>query len=111
MKQFLTALHIGIALCATTITGAGHAADTHLDAGNMTGAYYMRDTLVPRTDDLALMQRKPALYLASFNDDMATVAYSLVNGRIVYQVVQGEVGDGARADIDRALVLLQRKLN
>lgn len=111
MKRFLTALHVGLGLCAMTISGAGHAADTHVDAGIMTGAYYMRDTLVPRSDDLALIQRKPALYLASFNDDMATVAYSLVNGRIVYRVVQGEVGDSARADIDRALLVLQRKLN
>ncbi|MFD2134276.1 hypothetical protein ACFSLT_01750 [Novosphingobium resinovorum] len=41
---------------------------------------------------------------------MATVAYSLENGRIVYRVVTGEIGDGARAEIDRALVRLQRKV-
>jgi hypothetical protein len=76
----------------------------------MTGAYYMRDTLVPRADDLALIQRKPALYLASFNNSMATVAYSLENGRIVYRVVKGEIDDTARSEIDKALTKLQRKL-
>lgn len=81
-----------------------------VDRAAMTGAYYMRDTLIPRADDLALLQRKPALYVASFNDDMATVAYSLEQGRIVYRVVEGEVGDAARAQIDRALVKLQRKI-
>lgn len=110
MKQFLTALQAGVVLFAMAVSGAGHAADTHVDQSAMTGAYYMRDTLVPRTDDLALIQRKPALYLASFNDGMATVAYSLDNGRLVYRVVQGEVGDSQRAEIDRALVRLQKKL-
>ncbi len=110
MKRFLTALHAGFILSAMAMSGTSHATDTHVDQVAMTGAYYMRDTLVPRADDLALIQRKPALYLASFNDGMATVAYSLENGRIVYRVVQGDVGDAARADIDRALVRLQRKL-
>ncbi|WP_404482334.1 hypothetical protein [Novosphingobium sp. BL-52-GroH] len=110
MKQFLAALQAGLVLLAMAMSGTGHAADARVEPGVITGAYYMRDTLVPRADDLALLQRKPALYLASFNDGMATVAYSLVNGRIVYRVVQGEVGDTARADIDRALVRLQRKL-
>lgn len=114
MKQFLTALHMGLVLFAMAMSGTGHAADTlataHVEKGAMTGAYYMRESLVPRADDLALIQRKPALYLASFNDGMATVAYSLENGRIVYRVVEGAVGDAARADIDRALARLQRKL-
>ena len=77
---------------------------------DMTGAYFMRDSLVPRADDLALLQRKPALYLASFNDGMATVAYSLEQGRIVYRVVEGELDAAARQQIDRALPRLQRKL-
>lgn len=110
MKRFLTALHAGGVLLAMLATGAVHAADVPVEQEAMTGAYYMRDTLIPRTDDLALMQRKPALYLASFNDGMATVAYSLENGRIVYRVVQGEVGEAARAEINRALVRLQRKI-
>ncbi|EJL24025.1 hypothetical protein [Novosphingobium sp. AP12] len=110
MKQFLTALQAGLVLSVMAVSGPGHAADTHVEKSAMTGAYYMRDTLVPRADDLALIQRKPALYLASFNDGMATVAYSLENGRIVYRVVEGEVGDNARAEIDRALVRLQKKL-
>lgn len=76
----------------------------------MTGAYFMRDTLVPRADDLALLRRKPTLYLASFNDGMATVAYWVENGRIVYRVVSGDIGAAAREEIDRALVKLQRKL-
>jgi hypothetical protein len=110
MKQFLTALQAGFVLSVMAVSGTGYAADTHVEKSAMTGAYYMRDTLVPRADDLALIQRKPALYLASFNDGMATVAYSLENGRIVYRVVEGEVGDTARAEIDRALVRLQKKL-
>ena len=110
MKRFLTALHAGFVLLAMTTAGAVQAADAPVDQAAMTGAHHMRDTLIPRTDDLALIQRKPALYLASFNDGMATVAYSLENGRIVYRVVQGEIGDGARAEIDRALVRLQRKI-
>ncbi|MFT4055332.1 MAG: hypothetical protein QM681_12565 [Novosphingobium sp.] len=116
MKRFLTALQAGFALSATAfpsvmaMTGTGHAAEASVEAEAMTGAYYMRDSLVPRADDLALIQRKPALYLASFNDGMATVAYSVENGRIVYRVVQGEIGDGARAEIDRALVRLQRRI-
>ncbi|PNU02406.1 hypothetical protein [Novosphingobium guangzhouense] len=114
MKRFLTALQAGFvlsaALTAMALADTGHAAETSVEAGAMTGAYYMRDTLVPRADDLALIQRKPALYLASFNDGMATVAYSLENGRIVYRVVSGEIGDDARAEIDRALVRLQRKI-
>lgn len=76
----------------------------------MTGAYFMRDTLIPRADDLALLRRKPALYLSSFNDGMATVAYSMENGRIVYQVVSGTIDAAARDKIDRALAKLQRKL-
>lgn len=116
MKRFLTALQVGFALSAMAfpsamaMTGTGHAAEVSVEADAMTGAYYMRDSLVPRADDLALLQRKPALYLASFNDGMATVAYSLDDGRIVYRVVSGTVNDTARDAIDRALVRLQRKL-
>ncbi|MEE4454992.1 hypothetical protein [Novosphingobium resinovorum] len=119
MKRFLAALQAGIILFAMATTGTGHAAEGTLAlggatadeaAGEMTGAYYMRATLVPREDDLALIQRKPALYLASFNDGMATVAYSLENGRIVYRVVDGEIGDAAKGAIDRALVRLQCRI-
>lgn len=80
------------------------------DAAAMTGAYFMRDSLVPRADDVALIQRKPALYLSSFNDGMATVAYSLEGRRIVYRVVSGTVNAAARDAIDRALAKLQRKV-
>ncbi|MCJ2179744.1 hypothetical protein [Novosphingobium album (ex Hu et al. 2023)] len=110
MKQFLTALQAGLVLFAMALSGTGWASDARVEPGVMTGAYYMRDTLVPRADDLALIQRKPALYLASFNDGMATVAYSLEDGRIVYRVVKGEIGATARAEIDKALSRLQRKL-
>jgi hypothetical protein len=110
MKQFLTALQTGLILFAMAVSGAGWASDVKVDPGSMTGAYYMRDTLVPRADDLILIQRKPALYLASFNDGMATVAYSVENGRLVYRVVEGEIDAAAKAEIDRALVRLQRKL-
>lgn len=110
MKQFLTALQAGFILFAMAMSGTGWASSAKVEPGAMTGAYYMRDTLIPRADDLALIQRKPALYLASFNDGMATVAYSLENGRIVYRVVQGEIGMAAKAEIDKALVRLQRKL-
>lgn len=76
----------------------------------MAGAYFMRSTLVPQEHDVALLQRKPTLYLASFNDGMATVAYSVEQGRIVYRVVSGRIDADARKEIDRALVRLQRKL-
>lgn len=125
MKQFLTAFQAGVATFALLWPGAGRAQeatalpgstesagmpDAAPDSGAMTGAYFMRDTLVPRADDLALIQRKPALYLSSFNDDMATVAYSLEGGRIVYRVVSGTVNAAARDAIDRALAKLQRKV-
>lgn len=115
MKQFLTALQAGLVLFAMAVSGTGwasenRAADDAASLQSMTGAYYMRDTLVPRVDDLSLIQRKPALYLASFNDGMATVAYSMEDGRIVYRVVKGEIDGTARAEIDRALARLQRKL-
>ncbi|TCU56052.1 hypothetical protein EDF58_106344 [Novosphingobium sp. PhB57] len=114
MKRFLTALQVGLVLCAAASAGAGWASDSGSEptamSPNMIGAYFMRESLVPRADDLALIQRKPALYLASFNDGMATVAYSLDDGRIVYRVVSGTVNDTARDAIDRALVRLQRKL-
>ena len=110
MKQFLTALQAGLILFAMALSGTGWASEARVEPGAMTGAYYMRDTLIPRADDLALIQRKPALYLASFNDGMATVAYSLENGRIVYRVVKGEVDAASREAIDRALARLQRKL-
>lgn len=86
------------------------AVESAADAAAMTGAYFMRDSLVPRADDVALIQRKPALYLSSFNDGMATVAYSLEGRRIVYRVVSGTVNAAARDAIDRALVKLQRKV-
>lgn len=110
MKQFLAALQAGVVLFAMAVSGTGWAAEARGEQAAMTGAYYMRDTLIPRADDLALIQRKPALYLASFNDGMATVAYSLENGRIVYRVVNGDVDAAARGEIDRALARLQRKL-
>lgn len=114
MKQFLTALQASAVLIAAIWAGAGSAANPLQDVAamspDMTGAYFMRESLVPRVDDLALIQRKPALYLASFNDDMATVAYSVDDGRIVYRVISGTVNDTARDAIDRALVRLQRKL-
>ncbi|MFC0205928.1 hypothetical protein [Novosphingobium soli] len=111
MKRFLTAAQAALVLLATAAgTSSLSAQDESPDTAAMTGAYYMRDSLVPRADDLALIMRKPALYVASFNDDMATVAYSLENGRLVYRVVEGEIDDAARAQIDRALVRLQRKL-
>lgn len=120
MKQFLTALQTGLVLFAMAVSGAGWASDGKLVSaaiasgemipGEMTGAYYMRDSLVPRAGDLILIQSKPALYLASFNDDMATVAYSVDHGRLVYRVVEGEIDAAAKAEIDRALVRLQRKL-
>lgn len=110
LKRYWTALRASLVLCALAAPGTGHAG-TGTDFAPMTGAYFMRDTLAPRADDLALLHRKPALYLASFNDDMATVAYSLKNGRIVYRVVAGAIDARARAEIDRALVKLQRKLS
>lgn len=114
MKRFLTALQAGAVLIAAVWAGAGSASTSGQDAAamspDMTGAYFMRESLVPRADDLALIRRKPALYLASFNDDMATVAYSVDDGRIVYRVISGTVNDTARDAIDRALVRLQRKL-
>lgn len=128
MARFLTALQVGFALVlasgsGSAFTGAalaeGFADEAALlsdvmpsetGSPDMIGAYFMRDSLVPRADDLALIQRKPALYLASFNDGMATVAYSLDEGRIVYRVVSGTVDDAAREAIDHALVRLQRKL-
>lgn len=114
MKRFLTALQASAVLIAAIWAGAGSAANPLQDVAamspDMTGAYFMRESLVPRVDDLALIQRKPALYLASFNDDMATVAYSVDDGRIVYRVISGTVNDTARDAIDRALVRLQRKL-
>lgn len=114
MKKFLAILQTGLVLFALSLSGSGWASETgtqaRVEPSAMTGAYYMRDTLVPRADDLALLQRKPALYLASFNDGMATVAYSLQDGQIVYRVVKGELNASARARIDRALEKLQRKL-
>jgi len=123
MKQFLTALQAGLVLFAMALSGTGWASEmpgrslavdlptlTPEKAPDMTGAYYARDTLIPRADDLALLQRPPALYLASFNGGMATVAYSLQRGRIVYRMVDGEVTEAGRSRIDRALVKLQRKL-
>jgi hypothetical protein len=108
MERFLTALQAGLVLLAMATAGATHAS-ADVAPAEMTGAYFMRDTLVLRADDLALIQRKPALYVASFNDDMATVAYSMEEGRIVYRVVDGELNGAVRAQIDRALVRLQRK--
>ena len=110
MKQFWAALQVGLALLAMAMTGAGQASEPQAEPSSMTGAYFMRDTLVPRADDLALLRRKPALYLASFNDGMATVAYSMEKGRIVYRVISGKVDAAARDEIDRALARLQRKL-
>lgn len=110
LKRFWTALRTSLALCALAASNTGHASEPGIGSGPMTGAYFMRDTLVPRADDLALLRRKPALYLASFNDGMATVAYSVQDGRIVYRVVSGNIGAAAREEIDRALAKLQRKL-
>ncbi|TCM19000.1 hypothetical protein EDF56_104535 [Novosphingobium sp. PhB165] len=119
MKQFLTAFHVGLAALALVWPGQSPAQSLEqplpaaagaVDPDAMTGAYFLRDTLVPRADDLALIQRKPALYLSSFNDDMATVAYSLEGRRIVYRVVSGNLDAAARDAIDRALVKLQRKV-
>lgn len=110
MKHFLAAIQAGLILFAMSLSGSGWASDSRVEPSAMTGAYYMRDTLVPRTGDLILIQRKPALYLASFNDGMATVAYSVENGRLVYRIVKGELDDAAKAEIDKALVRLQRKL-
>jgi hypothetical protein len=110
MKKFLTALQAGLVLFAMAVSGTGWASESKVESSAMTGAFFMRATLVPRADDLALIQRKPALYLASFNDGMATVAYSLEQGRIVYRVVKGEIDASAKEEIDRALVRLQRKL-
>lgn len=114
MKKFWAVLQTGLVLFAMSLSGSGWASETgarsRMEASAMTGAYYMRETLVPRADDLPLLQRKPALYLASFNDGLATVAYSLQDGQIVYRVVKGEIADATRAEIDRALVKLQRKL-
>ncbi|WP_395328616.1 hypothetical protein WBP06_13435 [Novosphingobium sp. BL-8H] len=95
---------------STDSVGTPDAAALPADAAAMTGAYFMRDSLVPRADDVALIQRKPALYLSSFNDGMATVAYSLEGRRIVYRVVSGTVNAAARDAIDRALAKLQRKV-
>lgn len=121
MKRFVTALQVGFAAFALAMSGGGAAespTDSYTSADHaevpmadaMMGAYFMRDTLVPREDDLALIQRKPALYLSSFNDGMATVAYSLEGRRIVYRVVSGTVDSAARDAIDRALAKLQRKV-
>ena len=110
MKRFLAALQAGAILLAMAMVNTGHAAEARIEQSTMTGAFYMRDTLIPRSDDLALIQRKPALYLASFNDGMATVAYWVDNGRIAYRVVQGQIDESVRADIDRALVRLNRKV-
>lgn len=114
MKRFLTALHLGFVafLVAGAMPAAAQdeSASPAVPADAMTGAYLLRDSLVPRADDLPLIQRKPALYLSSFNDDMATVAYSLEGGRIVYRVVAGTVDGASRDAIDRALVRLQRKV-
>lgn len=109
LKRCRKALQAGLILFAFAAADAGHASEPgRLSA--MTGAYFMRDTLVPRMDDLALLRRKPALYLSSFNDDMATVAYSIENGRIVYRIVSGTIDVAAREEIDRALAKFQRKL-
>lgn len=110
LKRYWTALRASLVLCALAAPGIGHAGEAGNGPAPMTGAYFMRDTLVPRADDLALLLRKPTLYLASFNDGMATVAYSVQHGRIVYRVVSGNIDATAREQIDRALVKLQRKL-
>ena len=89
---------------------AGLASEPMAGLNGITGTYFMRDTLVPQADDRALLRRKPALYLSSFNDNMATIAYSMENGRIVHQVVSGTTDAAARDQIDRALAKLQRKL-
>ncbi len=118
MKQFLAARPAGLVLFIATLTAtaavpasahAGVSSAPAASARDMTGAYFLRDSLIPRADDLALIQRKPALYLASFNDGMATVAYSLEGGRIVYRVVSGTVEPVVREAIDRALAKFQRK--
>ncbi|MEJ2456653.1 MAG: hypothetical protein P8Y58_00320 [Novosphingobium sp.] len=41
---------------------------------------------------------------------MATVAYSLEIGRIVYRVVKGKIGDATRYEIDKALSRMQQRL-
>ncbi len=121
MKQFLTAFQACLVTAVLVCPGYAGAQDLAglpgstesvgmPDSDAMTGAYFMRDTLVPRADDVALIQRKPALYLSSFNDGMATVAYSLEGRRIVYRVVSGTVNAAARDAIDRALTKLQRKV-
>lgn len=110
MKRFRAALQAAFVLVAVPSAGIGQATEPSLESEAMTGAYFLRDTLVPRADDLALLQRKPTLYLASFNDGMATVAYSVDGGRIVYRVVSGTINAAARQEIDRALAKLQRKL-
>jgi hypothetical protein len=110
MKRTLKALQAILVIGAVAVSGNAWADDAAGDASAMAGAYYMRDTLVPRSDDLALIQRKPALYVSSFNDEMATVAYSVSGGRLVYRVVKGELGESTKAEIDKALVKLQRKL-
>ncbi len=106
MKRFQAALQVALALMAVAMVSPVKATEPEV----MTGAYFLRDTLVPRADDLALLQRKPTLYLASFNDGMATVAYSVNGGRIVYRVVSGTIDASARKEIDRALAKLERKL-
>ncbi|MFC0687093.1 hypothetical protein [Novosphingobium clariflavum] len=127
MKRFLAALQVGLVAFALATTmsvqardlsaavplpalSEGAASEVSNPETAMTGAYLLRDTLVPRADDLALIQRKPTLYLSSFNDDMATVAYSLEGGRIVYRVVSGTVAGAARDAIDRALARMQRRV-
>ena len=127
MKRFLAALQVGLVAFALATTmsvqardlsaavplpalAEGAASEVSNPETAMTGAYLLRDTLVPRADDLALIQRKPTLYLSSFNDDMATVAYSLEGGRIVYRVVSGTVAGAARDAIDRALARMQRRV-
>lgn len=104
MKRFWAALQAGIVLSAMAMAGTGQAGEPQAEPSAMTGAHLVRDTLVPRADDLPLLQRKPTLYLAGFNGGVATVAYSMEQGRIVYRV-SGKIGAAAvnenRSSFDR----------
>ena len=106
LARFRTAFRAALVVCALAAPGTGHASEPGTPAGSMTGTFFMRDTLVPRSEDLALLRRKPTMYLASFNDGTATVACSMQNG----WVVSGKIDAAGREEIDRALVKLQRKL-
>lgn len=92
------------------MTGASQASEPEVAPNAMTGACFTPDSLILRACDLALLQRKPVLYLASFNQGMATAAYSVEDGRIAYRIVSGTIDAAMREEIDRALVRLQRKL-